>query len=50
VIPDAVELPPYLSVLDYPSDRGSVEHARRRGAADHVIRERPGTPSRLARS
>jgi hypothetical protein len=47
VIPDALELRRYLRGLDYPSDRaGVVEHARRRGATDDVLRHLKALPNR----
>jgi Protein of unknown function (DUF2795) len=47
MIPDAGELRLYLSGLDYPSDRGSlVEHVRRRGAGDDVVRRLDALPNR----
>jgi hypothetical protein len=47
VIPDALELRRYLRGLDYPSDRaGVVEHARRRGATDDVLRHLNALPNR----
>jgi hypothetical protein len=45
--PDFIEAQKYLDGVDYPADRDAlVEHARRHGADDEIVRTLEGLPDR----